>query len=323
MRFKSHARTSIVLLFLWFIIVPLSRAQNVIVEFTADPTEGLTVGDPVTLHLSVTHPADDRVLPPVLPQEWGDFEVRSQSTTTVTSHQDGTATTTQDIQAALFAPGDFTTPDFSVTVISPDGSSTEQAVPPVTLTVNSVLTPDDSALRDIKPQIDLQPPSLLPQFILIALAVIVAVSLVCLFYRRFVRKNVDALAVEIDLRTPYERARDELRALEALDMVGQGLYKAYYSRLSEILRLYIEGVYGINAPDMTTFEIRRALRQNPGLDTTLTQQVIKILNDCDLVKFAKSEPETGAARIILEQVHAWLERTRPAPSAGMPVEDVA
>ena len=253
----------------------------------------------------------------------GDFEVRSQSLAVVNTNDDGSVTTSQDIGVALYAPGDFTTPPFTVTVITSDGKSTDQTAPPVTLTVASVLTQDDTALRDIRPQADLQPPSPLPEILAGLAGAAVLLGVLALIYRRFLRmRRAQTAAAFVDLRTPYERARDALDELERQNLIGQGMYKAYYSRLSEALRTYIDDVYDVNAPDMTTFEIRRRLKAVRELDSGLAQRALRVLSECDLVKFAKSEPEHDAARVLLEEVRVWLDLTRPAllPDA---VESVA
>ena len=177
---------------------------GVTITLTADKTSGLTVGDPLTLHLSVTHPAEVRVLPEQLPPQWGDFEVRSQSLATVNTNDDGTVTTSQDVDVALYAPGDFTTPPFTVTVITPDGKSADQAAPPVTLTVTSVLTQGDTTLRDIRPQADLQPPSPLPQIIAGLAGAALLMAVLALIYQRFFRRRRAQAAAAFD-RISHQR----------------------------------------------------------------------------------------------------------------------
>ena len=52
-----------------------AQMAPVSVGLTAD-AESVTVGDVITLTLTVSHPSDHHVVLPDVPREWGDFEVR-------------------------------------------------------------------------------------------------------------------------------------------------------------------------------------------------------------------------------------------------------
>ena len=126
------------------------------ISFTADRST-LTVGDLATLVLEVTHPADHVVVVPRLGNEWGSFEVVTQTAAQTGSNGDGTETTSQRIEVTLFAPGTFETPDLPISVRGPDGGIEQVFPSPVLLTVTSVLTDGDETLKDIRPDADLPP----------------------------------------------------------------------------------------------------------------------------------------------------------------------
>ena len=119
-----------------------------------------TVGDPITLTLTVSHPPDYRVTFPRLPYSWGDFEVRDQSAVENVSNPDGSRATRQSIEAVLFETGDFMFPDVSITVRDTAGQVHDIAVPGTSVTVASVLTPGDEEPKDIKPQAEVDQPPL-------------------------------------------------------------------------------------------------------------------------------------------------------------------
>ena len=55
------------------------------------------------------------------------------------------------------------------------------------------------------------------------------------------------------------RTRNALAALEAEDLPGKGEVKAFYSRLSEIVRGYVGELYGVEALECTTTELLDSL----------------------------------------------------------------
>jgi hypothetical protein len=85
---------------------------------------------------------------------------------------------------------------------------------------------------------------------------------------------------------PHVRALEELRALEEELTVPA---KMFYSRLTDILRAYLEGAFNAPALDRTTAEIFAELKS---LSITTDQRLglRTVLEDGDLAKFAKLEP---------------------------------
>jgi hypothetical protein len=72
-------------------------------------------------------------------------------------------------------------------------------------------------------------------------------------------------------------------------MWQEGKIKDYHSGISDILRVYIEERYSINAPEMTTDEIMYAMRRTV-VPENLKEKLRQILVLADLVKFAKENP---------------------------------
>ncbi|MCZ7672740.1 MAG: hypothetical protein M5U34_39290 [Chloroflexi bacterium] len=75
--------------------VGMAAAQSAATVVITPSTNSVTVGDPVELTVTVTHPAGTQVLMPALEANWGDFVVRSQSPVNTVDNGDGTATSTQ------------------------------------------------------------------------------------------------------------------------------------------------------------------------------------------------------------------------------------
>ncbi len=102
----------------------------------------------------------------------------------------------------------------------------------------------------------------------------------------------------------------ELKALIEEELWQKGEIKEYYSRLSDILRRYIDNRYGISSPELTTDETVRML-QKAAVTTPGQMSVVKeLLSVSDMVKFAKYVPDSGQHTIYHENAVRFVEETR-------------
>lgn len=108
----------------------------------------------------------------------------------------------------------------------------------------------------------------------------------------------------------HEIAYDRLRRLVAEDLVESGQVKAFYERISTILRHYIEDRFQLRAPERTTEEFLQELKHSPVLPETDKQDLAKFLNHCDLVKFAKHEPTKDQIQTTFDLVKDFVEKTK-------------
>jgi hypothetical protein len=112
-------------------------------------------------------------------------------------------------------------------------------------------------------------------------------------------------------------AINRLTALKEAQLWERGQEKEYYTQLIDILREYLQERFSINAMEMTSSQILKALQSNEEtrLPHTHMQKVVEI---ADFVKFAKVRPLPD------DNVRAWqnalqfVEETKPAPE---PEED--
>lgn len=295
------------LLFLFALLaVGTVAAQTPLTATVTAPEGDFTVGDPVQLTLSVTHPQSYHVINPEIPQTWGDFIVKSQSPATTVDNADGTATTTILIDARLFAPGEFSTPPLTVTVTDGAGQLNEVTAAAVPVVIGSVLVEGDAELRDIKPQAELPFVNLLP-WIAAGLVFAVFAALALLWWKR--RQARLALAA-VDNRLPHEIALDDLARIGQIGLLEQGRYKEHYTLVSDTIRVYIERAYGVPMLERTTGEIRSGLRQS-NLSQKNTRQVIVFLEESDLVKFSEFAPDRTAAYELIAQGRQIVEETKP------------
>lgn len=81
-----------------------------------------------------------------------------------------------------------------------------------------------------------------------------------------------------------------IESLEKRKLWNDGQLKLHYIELSYIMRSYLSSRYTISLLDKTTIESRLLLRQC-GLHSETIDTLMTILNQSDMVKFAKSEPD--------------------------------
>ncbi|WP_028319894.1 hypothetical protein [Desulfatiglans anilini] len=111
------------------------------------------------------------------------------------------------------------------------------------------------------------------------------------------------------LPPPHVRALADLQALAASGLYESGAVKAFYFRLSEVVRRYVEDIRGFPAAEMTTEEIARQPL------STLERDLLPLLRQADLAKFAGHRPTPAAKEAALEAVQGYIHQTSPAPEA--------
>lgn len=143
------------------------------------------------------------------------------------------------------------------------------------------------------------------------LAIIIVAVIAWLLVRRYMRREIIA-EKKIVVIPPYELARQELEQLQADHLCEHGREKEFYTRLTEILRRYLQGRFGINAMEMTSTQIRSILATNE--ETRLTRRNMEqVLETADFVKFAKVRPLPDDNARAYQSAVQFVEDTKPAP----------
>jgi hypothetical protein len=105
-------------------------------------------------------------------------------------------------------------------------------------------------------------------------------------------------------------AMRELARLKEEELWQKGEVKEYYSRLSDIIRRYIDDRYGISSPELTTDETVRML-QRAAVTTTDQMTLVKdLLLLSDMVKFAKYLPQSEIHERSFDDAVKFVEMTR-------------
>lgn len=146
------------------------------------------------------------------------------------------------------------------------------------------------------------------------LAIIAVAVIGYILLRRFLRREAIDEKKNVVVIPPYELAMQELETLKADKLWETGQEKEFYTRLTDILRRYLQGRFGINAMEMTTTQIRNILTQNE--ETRLSRRNMEqVLETADFVKFAKVRPLPDDNTRSFRQAVQFVEDTRPKPPA--------
>lgn len=108
---------------------------------------------------------------------------------------------------------------------------------------------------------------------------------------------------------PHEIAIKALEELRNRKLWQNGKHKLYYSTLTEILRLYIEGRWAVGALEMTTDEIITALR-DVDIKHDSRSNLVAILRTADMVKFAKALPDAEENEQLFSYAYYFVENTK-------------
>ena len=170
------------------------------------------------------------------------------------------------------------------------------------------------AIFDIKPQRNL--PFKLGEitgYIMWAIVVLLVLALLIYLAIRIMRhygKNLGNIFKPAPPLPPHVVAFAALEKLRGERLWQEDKHKLYYSTLTDIVRQYIAGRYGVGAMEMTSDEIIEAMR-SVELPQKSSMDLTQILRDADLVKFAKALPEADENEAAYRAVWNFVEQTKP------------
>ncbi len=169
---------------------------------------------------------------------------------------------------------------------------------------------DEGNLRPLKGLFDF------PSYLWLWILIIVILGGTGLFFLiRWIQKKKQGEIVTGPPKPPEVIAWEALNQLEFSGLLADGNVKEFYSRLSQILRQYLENRYHILALERTTTELLGEFRRL-NLTLELTTLLRTTLDTGDLVKFAKFTPSD-------EEIEEDLNRTKQVVNLTTPKAEPA
>ena len=264
------------------------------------------LGDPIHLRLTIEpKPGAGSVTAPFQHEALGRFAVTGW-TPGRARRDDGTVVEEQTYTLEAPGSGKFRIPPLRIVVASSDGDE-ELLTEEVPITIAPV---DPARAHEPLAQArEVLPPhrtvSYLPLYLagvpVLGGAILAVVLVVGAMRRRALREaRVSA----------YEDAVRRLQALEARGAPDERTTDGWYVELSSIVRRYLEGRYGVRAPELTTEEFLQEARRAAGLAAEHRELLTAFLERCDRVKFAGYRPDPEESMASLHAARAFVEDTR-------------
>ena len=179
-----------------------------------------------------------------------------------------------------------------------------------TFQIDSTMT----TVRDLKPQMTLKLRfAEFGGYLGIGVGVLLLLGLAIYLLVRHLAKQGKRIS---DLFKPAPPVPAHIVAIEALEKLHNeklwqnDKHKLYYSGLSDILRTYLAGRFEVGAMEMTTDEIDDALRTIE-IEQKQKMNLLSVLRDADLVKFAKATPEAQENELAYDKAYHFVEETKP------------
>ncbi len=129
------------------------------------------------------------------------------------------------------------------------------------------------------------------------------------------RKNIPLFQVPPKPKLPpHVIALSELDKLKEEQLWQHDKVKDYYTRLTDIIRVYLEDRYEVSAMEQTTQEILFQFKGEASqIKGKLYTGLQKTLETSDLVKFAKYTPLADENQYVLVQAYNLVEETKQEP----------
>jgi hypothetical protein len=288
---------------------PAARAQDAVRATAKVDSNAITVGDWLTITIEVTTPGGVTLLKPELPDTIPGIElVRQEQPAPVT--KDGATVVRSLLTVTAFDSGSYEFPAVKIPyTLAGDSARHVAATLPIQLTVHGIAVDTSQAIKDIKPPLSL--PLTFLEILPYLLGAVLLAGLVWLaVYVIRKRKKGESIIPAPPPRPAHEVAMEELTALEADQLWQQGKVKEFHSRVTEIVRAYIEDRFRVRALEQTSDEILdagaiRALPAEPA------SHLRSILVRADLVKFAKFQPAREEHDASLASAKAFVGQTAP------------
>ena len=297
------------LLYYTFLLAfPMLYAQEVKVETN---TKNIKIGEQIQYKVSVETPADTPVSFPE-GQTFAPLEmVKTRAADTL--RDGGKYRLVKEYYLTQFDEGKYTIPSQKIRINNKDYFTDSLLVEVHTVAIDTLKQP----LYDIKPIQEVKKPFTSYGWILTIIAAVLLLLIVAFVYFVFIRKKKFPFLQTQKKLPPFDRAIQDLKELQNSKYLIQSQHKEYYTRLTDIVKAYLEEEVHILAKESTTDELltKINLLQEKG-KLNLNQETItnlkRVLQTADLVKFAKNKPSDDNAEYDRETIENVVIKTQEA-----------
>jgi len=282
-------------------------SQNVTISTKSD-TNNVLIGDQVHLTISVKSDKKTNIVMPEIPDSAGKIVFISKSKIDTLLNDKGFILN-QKVTLTSFDSGTFVIPQFTA-MYEKIGYST--LYPATTdsffLRFRTVRVDTSKPFKDIKGQLD-EPVSweeYLP-YIYWTLGVIIAIIAGYYLWKRFKPKKIEYQEYDPKI-PPHIIALESLKQLDNEKLWQKGYVKQYHSRLSDIIRTYIERRFKFLAMEMVTDDTLTEMKKHVS-DSKIIENLRYSLQLADLAKFAKFQPLPDENSNSMNKMYEFVNMT--------------
>lgn len=277
-------------------------AQSLSFSLESD-TAQIEIGEAVQIELSATVKANESYDWPALPDTITGLVIAESSGIDTVKSTQAWLELSQKFRVTSFDSGFVLIPPLSLFQAN-DSAQSERLV----ITVNFPDLSEEQEYYDIK-----EPLTVARNWWLIAAAVAGALALLVLawwLWQRFQPSAAGPTKAKVPPMAPHLWALQELSLLQEEKLWQNDQHKTYYSRLIDILRVYLERRFGVKAMESTAAELKEKLKSLPE-QKNQDQFLGATLNRSALVKYAKEKPLPVECEQDLAAIVSFVKNSRP------------
>jgi hypothetical protein len=280
-------------LFLFISIISSSVSQEVRITSSFD-TSRIFIGDQINFSISVDQPSGLRLTLPFFKDTLcKNIEILSGPVVDTSSRDNGRIKIVEKYLISSFDSGFYQIPPVFAELKNENGLKRFYSDYSQLEVLRVKIAPADTTLKIydiIKPyRAPVTFVEILPWILFAAL--FGALAWVVLRFIKKYKKSKKAVETVVDLDPAHVIAFRNLEKLREEELWQKGEIKNYYSKLTEIIRQYLENRFKVFSLELTTSETLETLIKTGFKKDESFKQLKTVLTGSDLVKFAKYNPE--------------------------------
>ena len=268
------------------------------------------LSDLVEMDIEVTADRNVEITPPAFGNAVGDFLVRDYSERSPKlSDSDDLQTRVFHYQLEPVHSGTHLIRSITIPFVDRRETSEFRDQPgvvksePIEINITTQLSGEVPDLAGLEPMVPPQPITQTRFVLWFGLMILAAMMIMSVLI--FVRRKRGPQNVVPEL-TPEQIAQAALTQLLSENLPAQGLFQEFYVRLTGIVRVFIEGRTGLQAPEQTTEEFLRAMRTSQIFPMERSERLQEFLEAADMVKFAGQQPGTDQLECSVERAREFI-----------------